>query len=342
MKYIKQALESRMAAFVFFSSLASVVSLFGWAAEKYLQFVPENIAIISFAVIGCTFLFALFLLISSFVSHEKIKELQGDYKLSHRITHHLRDAISALRDLEFEALEKIEISDREADFLQIKENDYLKTTSILHDFGANVASAVADQIKNYFLTNKMYENVRVTIKSLIPSGENQLDWEIKTDLVDHNTWNADFRRLDKNKMEKHLIRNNSDFEGILLGKNKVFFHNNLRSISTDEYKNSSPDWRDRYNSTMIVPIKSKPDGKLNPVFYGFLTADSLNGKNKELFSNDIDAPVLNIMAHAADALAAWYIKNDDHVQTLNDAFAQRTGILAMADYIKNNKIAESR
>lgn len=327
-----------MTVFVFFASLASIVSLFGWAAEKFLEFSPGSIGVIAFYVIGFTFLFAAFLLISSFVAYEKLKDLQNDYQLSHRITHHLRNAISSLQDLEFETLDKIEKAERETDFQQINENDALKTTIILKKLGAKITSAVTGQIKNYFLINGINENIRVVIKSIIPDGDNPLNWEVRTLIVDHNTWNDDDRRLEQNEEEKHLINGNSDFEEILLGTRKIFFHNQLNSLPAKEYKNSSSDWRSRYNATIVVPIKSKPDGKQNAVYYGFLTADSLNRENKDLFSDDINAPVLNIMAHAADAIAGWFIKNDDHAQTLKKAFAQRTGILELDKYLKQNKV----
>jgi hypothetical protein len=44
------------------------------------------------------------------------------------------------------------------------------------------------------------------------------------------------------------------------------------------------------------------------------------------------------MAHAADAIAAWFIKNDDHAQTLKNAFTQRTGLLEIDKYLKQNKL----
>lgn len=322
-----------MAAFTFFASLASILSLFGWAAEKFLNYAPELLGIVSFFIIGFVFLCAIFMFVTAFVSYEKIKELHSDYVLSHRITHHLRNSITALQDLEFLTLKKIDNAESINQFSDIAETNELKKIAIVKKLGAKVSGAVSEQIKNSFIANRLQGNVRVTVKLIIPTGNNQLEWQVETLVVDPFTWNNQDRSLEERENETHTIGENSDFSGILQGKEKYFVCNNLSSLSDDNYRNSSKDWRKRYNSTVVVPIKNRPDGQGNAVYYGFITADSLNPKNMELFRGKEDSSTLNILAHAADALAVWFIKNDSYTKMLSDSFTQRERILILNDAI---------
>ncbi len=338
LKHIKSALHSKIALFAFFGSLASILSLFGWVAEKFLSYAPETLGIISFVIIGLIFFSALLLLGVAFIQYEKIKGLQGDYILSHRISHHLRNSITALQNLEFSIVKKIDNTDSVKQFDDIMENDELKRKDIFKKLGAKTTGSVVKQLENYFLCNGLEGNVRVTIKSIVPNDSNQLNWEIITLVVDPFTWNNQDRLLEQKEGEHHKIKDNSDFKGMLLGTEKYFVNNNLCNLSDGQYKNSSKDWRKRYNATMVVPIKNQPDGKKNSVYYGFLTVDSLNPKGQTLFTSDEESPTLNIIAHAADALAVWFIKNDNHVKLLEGAFAQREGLIVLAQTIAERKL----
>jgi hypothetical protein len=335
LKILNKLVHSEFVLFTFFASCASIISLFGWAAETFLDFAPKTLGVVSVSVIGCLFFFALSLFVRAFILYKRINNLNGDYVLSHRITHNLRNAITALQDLEFDTLSKIEKTEIEQEFLPLKENDELKRKSLFEKLGAKVTGAVAKQVKNYFICDGLEGNIRVTIKSIIPKGNSQLDWGIKTVVVDPNTWNNEDRIIEEHEDKLHIIGENSDFEEILLGNTRCFVENNLSNLSGSEYKNSSQDWRKRYNATMVVPIKNKPDGKENTVYYGFLTIDSNNEKAQKLFDDSQDSATLNILAHAADALAVWFIKNDNHTVKLTGAFTERMGIIELNNMLKN-------
>ena len=309
-----------MAVFTFSASLASLLSLFGWAAEKFLGYAPETLGIISFFVIGLIFIFALALLVIAYFHYDRLKGVQNDYILSHRITHYLRNSIADLQSLEFQTRKKIDNAELEKQFPDIQENDELKRKEIFKKLGAKITGSVAKQVKNYFLCNGLEGNVRITIKILNPDDTNdQLQWKVVTGIVDPETYNNRDRELQKIENAEHKIADNTDFQGILIGSEKCFSCNDLSGLPEDKYKNSSKDWRKRYNATLVVPIKNQPDGRRNIVYYGFLTADSHNPKKQKLFSSEDNAPVLNILAHAADALAVWFIKNDNHVDVIKAA-----------------------
>lgn len=271
----------------------------------------------------------------------KVNGLQSDYVLSHRISHYLRNSIAALQNLEFSILEKIDNTDSISHFDEILENDQLKRKEIFTKLGDKATGAICKQLENYFSYNKLESNIRVTIKSIISNEGNQLNWDVATLVVDPFTWNNQDRLVEKKEDELHKIKDNSDFQGILLGTEKCFVSNDLSKLDGN-YKNSSKDWIKRYNSTMVVPIKNQPDGKNNSVYYGFLTVDSLNLKGQSLFDSDEDSPTFNILANAADALAVWFIKNDNHVKLIKNALTHREGLIILAETIAEKNINDRK
>lgn len=325
---IKTLLNSKAATFAFFGSMASILSLYGWAGEKFLGYAPETIGIISFVVIGIIALFSVYFLVAAFIYHERVIATQSGYALNHKITHQLRNAISRMQDLEYETSRKIQNVELEAQFSDIVENSELKRREIFKKLGAQVSSAVANQLRHHFASNEIAGNIRVTIKVIKPNGTAPKDWETVTASVDHETWSNQDRILESQDHESHRIGDNSDFEDILIGKRNCFVCNDLQALPEKQYKNSSQEWRKRYNSTIVVPIKSKPDGEKNSVYYGFITADSLNPSKQDQFSSDVKSPTLNIMAHAADAMAVWFVKHDSLSNVLTDRITERRGILA--------------
>lgn len=323
MDVLRKVTHCKMAIVTLLSSLASIAAFVGWAAEKFLDNTSLVIGVIAFIVLALMFLFALALIIFSYITYARLKKVENDYVLSHKITHSLRNAISALQELEFQTLIKINEQSINSDFLQIDENDFLKTKKIFENFGTKITGIVCDQIKNYLLNNGIDENIRVCIKALVPINDSndQLEWEVQTLRVDHATWHNDDELVKRNKKIKHIVKNNTSFSEILSGKVKFFFHNDLASLGSQNYTNSSVNWENRYNSCIVLPIKSNLRDEKNSVYYGFLTADSLNSGKNELFCGDLNTPIPSILAHAADAIAVWFVKTDSHVKVLKLAKA---------------------
>ena len=336
-KTITSSINSKCAIFNTFAGAASITALYGWAAEKFLDYTPQQIGLISFIVIAITTLFSIYFLIAGYIFYAKMAESQTSHALIHTITHQLRNAIGEMQDLEYITSKKIEKVELEAQFPEIKLNDELKRQALFKKFASKVCNTVAKQLKNHFNINQISGNIRTTIKVILPEGKNQLDWKTVTSAVDSETWNEDDRFIEAQASGQHKIGENSDFEGIITGKQNCFVCNDLTSLPEKQYKNSSPEWRKRYNSTIVVPIKSKPDGRSDAVYYGFLTADSLNKDNHKQFEEDINSPTLNILAHAADALAVWFIKNDNHAKTIGQREIEQTGLLELANFIEQQK-----
>ncbi|MBB5031481.1 hypothetical protein [Prosthecobacter vanneervenii] len=106
------------------------------------------------------------------------------------------------------------------------------------------------------------------------------------------------------RKEAYPLKDNTDFSHILTGASE-FLCNDLRKLEKEgHYTNNNPRWKEWYNATLVVPImhRATPADKQN--IYGFLTVDSLNQSQREIFTRD---GVERIMAFGADLLALIFL-----------------------------------
>lgn len=102
------------------------------------------------------------------------------------------------------------------------------------------------------------------------------------------TW---FRFPKQMQGERNLytIKNNTDFRALIENKGKFFFVSDLKKYSVlKDYKSESKNYLQRYNTTMVFPIRKKEKDKKYDII-GFLCVDSpqrLNNvrKNEEVIS----------------------------------------------------------
>jgi hypothetical protein len=321
-------------AFDIFAGFASIVSLLGWAGENIIGYTPNELMFLSFTLL---FLFITYSIIFLFLSHQEYNRTlrtKNDFQLSHKITHNLRNALSKLRDVEFETSKKLDKAKEDSHIEEVKKNDSLMVSKIFKVLGSKLSDSVHKQVLNSLSRQGITENIRVTIKSLEPRSKNQKDWIVRTLILDPASWaESDHSDLEPNSEPVHTVGENTDFSEILVNRSHCYANNNLDALGDDTYLNSSKDWRKRYNATMVVPIKNKPKDGDSVVYYGFLTLDSLNSGNKNLFSNDVKDEILQITAHAADALASWFIRYDVHSDMLETHSAIQEGEMFLFDYI---------
>ena len=116
----------------------------------------------------------------------------------------------------------------------------------------------------------------------------------------------------------HPIKHNTDFNDLYQNPSqKWFFGNHLPAMA--RYSNTSPDWRTKYRSTVVWPIRrltNNPQG--NPSLLGFLCVDSLRTK---AFSEEYDYPLGAIVA---DALYPFLASLVDSVEEPKDAVVAAT------------------
>jgi hypothetical protein len=102
------------------------------------------------------------------------------------------------------------------------------------------------------------------------------------------------------------VEANSDFSRIISGELEDFQSDNLKELEVKrEYRNTSPDWQRNYNATQVVPIWHRHGSESN--IFGFLTVDSLNPNNEQLFDRK---ETLSIMMFGADLLALLFLTLD--------------------------------
>ena len=117
---------------------------------------------------------------------------------------------------------------------------------------------------------------------------------------DHNTHMHHTEREKATKI--YDVDKNSAFHHIVTSGNAYFRSNDLQSL--DNYDNENPNWRQQYNSTLVVPIRYVSVDDSQAYCYGLLTVDSLNPNNHRLYDRD---ECQYILGHAADLLATYFL-----------------------------------
>lgn len=228
----------------------------------------------------------------------------------------MRNAIADLNDLEFISIEEIPKLKDSHSLSLLEDRLESDREKIFNNFANKLTNSVVRQLEAYFSYLKSDETCRVTIKIIDPVCDNQLDWEVATAYRDPST----FYNMDEEyDTDVHKIRNNDDYHDIVVGRKNAFACNDLSKLAqAGKYKNSGGNWQERYNSTIVVPIRYVKDKREAPLFFGFLAADSKNIKKMNLFSDQSDHTSFQIMAHAADCLATWFlelIENEGFVES---------------------------
>ena len=175
-----------------------------------------------------------------------------------------------------------------------------------------ITDVLADIIKNQIKTKNVDDEISVSIKAFVNEKNAKKILEDKSDkiqgILDKNekehfiiTLARDSKTV-KNypnreiKRRPYKIGRNSDFSRILAGED-YFISNDLISESEESaYINESPNWKDNYNATTVVPIYYLPKGKEVKQIFGFLTVDSLNKKGVKLFNKKDTVPILEFGA----------------------------------------------
>ena len=92
--------------------------------------------------------------------------------------------------------------------------------------------------------------------------------------------------------EQHSVLMNTDFEALLRKDKVVFAADDLNRMSTGgNYHNTSTNWRERYNSTIVVPIRKNAvigDGVFELV--GYITASCKNPNGYPIFQHANGSP----------------------------------------------------
>lgn len=105
----------------------------------------------------------------------------------------------------------------------------------------------------------------------------------------------------------YTIKNNTDYYALVKNNGKFFFVSDLKKYSAlNSYKNESIDYLQRYNTTMVFPIRKRRKDKKYDII-GFLCMDSPQKLNN-VKKNEI---VINLLEMAASVIYDFLEKNKD-------------------------------
>lgn len=305
-------------------SVFSILSVILYGIDKLFT-ADDNLVVLGFFIslisIAIFFVFFGIRLHIGYKNLNKINlsNLKETYKSFHQITHNFRDSIWEIQRLQQEFDNRISASTTKVSLENLRDYMYEKSSSIFNGFADSITGTIVDILKKFFMADGINENFRVTIKTLKPENDKDArDWSVTTACRDPIA----NRNIDKDYSEKPcFIRDNTDFYEIVYAEKRVFASNDLLDLSRkNSYRNSSTNWHIRYNSTIVLPIRYKLKVKNNSstinklkdnvqtsnIIYGFLAVDSMNDNKKSLFSDDLNSPIVNLVAHTADLLAIWF------------------------------------
>jgi len=97
------------------------------------------------------------------------------------------------------------------------------------------------------------------------------------------------------------VSGNKDFQEIVTGRRTYFICNDLvKAAAAGDYFNDNPNWRNRYRSTIVWPIRYFDKQRGKHELFGFLCADSMA---TEIFDEEAD---VQVGACVADMIYAYF------------------------------------
>jgi hypothetical protein len=97
----------------------------------------------------------------------------------------------------------------------------------------------------------------------------------------------------------YSVMANTAFVRIMKHDDNVYVQNDLGRLGND-YSNENDKWQLFYNSTIVVPVRFKPDSTTFSTIFGLFCVDSLNPSKYELYNRQ---ETFEIVGHAADLIA---------------------------------------
>jgi len=156
------------------------------------------------------------------------------------------------------------------------------------------------------------ENFRVVIKVVHQiADKKQEEWEFNNALWDSHTWNSKMQYKTEEELHiRHKINSNSAICDLATKKSHLFAGNDLsKNINgKPRYYSHNEIWNDIYNAKILTSIENRRRN----VLYGFVSIDTPNKKNVELFSEDERSIPLNIAMCVSEALSILFGEAEDY------------------------------
>lgn len=296
--------------FLLWSNVSSFVGLLLTLILWKVEPTPELVVVRDY-LIGCTlFAGSLFLTFFSAYLSFRLKRLRDEREKArsehlaafHAIVHRLHDSCWG-----GEASQGSQIFESPSHFLQ------------------QLCTSILTETRNLLITHiearemRIGKDVAVTLK-LQFSREDAHELikkasgiELEDDVVSDGTVFSHMRLVtmarDSHTLEVHgeerevlkktySVLSNTAFFRIVRDEEKVYCNNDLAALG-DSYTNENARWKDFYNSTIVVPVRYKPNSGTKAVVFGLLCVDSLNKEKLPLYNKE---ETYEILGHSADLI----------------------------------------
>ncbi len=246
-------------------------------------------------------------------------KLEEQYFYFHKIVHKFRDDIF-----------RFYINDMPSEFT-LSEKGKTAFLRICHSITSSVKKTMIEYLISKDVYLKECDDLCVTVKLMLESNniislyDKTLDRDVRTSIDKKNNWIITVYR-DPSTYEKwreerevgsmiYSIEDNSAFMHIYMNKKSFFRCDDLASMG-DAYINENQSWKEKYNATIVVPIRyyCKENGIYK--LFGFISIDSLNRDKNNLFTNNA---ARYIVGHSADLMASFFLASS--IANARDSFS---------------------
>lgn len=253
-------------------------------------------------------------------------------------------AISDIVEKERVYLQKIKETTEEKKLKLLKQEYEIDFERLFCTPAMDIVNCVCDMMANYAKHRfGVDERFRVIVKIIENNKPKDIQsWEFANVIWDKHAWEDEMKHKGDSEVKyRHRIDSNSAINDLAEDKIPCFAENDL---SSTKYQSHGQGYHDRYNAKILtkITVKKRPDGNLDSgkkrFIFGFLSIDTMNKKNLELFStNQLSVP-LNIAWYAAEALAIILFKTERFSNNLELAYEDRLDSIVH----KNRRYGESR
>lgn len=234
-------------------------------------------------------------------------KLEEQYFYFHKVVHKFRDDVF-----------RFYVNDMPNEFI-LSGKGKTAFLRLCHSITSSVKKTMTEYLMSKDIYLRDYDNVCVTVKLLLESDNiiklygKTLDKEVKALINENDRWiitvyrdpstYEEWREEREVSSKIYSINGNSAFMHIFMNKQPYFRCDDLIKMG-DSYMNENPLWREKYNATIVVPIRyyCKENGVHR--LFGFISVDSLNRDKNNLFVNNM---ARYIVGQAADLMASFFL-----------------------------------
>lgn len=211
------------------------------------------------------------------------------FKIHKEFVHKTRNHMHKLNNIQTEVKE---LKGDSVKYDEIYTREFEKVKEILQP----VVNCISDILSDY-----LKQNISTCIKifTLDELKEHPVDRHVTTFVRSHNT---DSNRI-SDDADFIAVKKNTDFKRLCNGK-AVFGCGDLKFLhDTSSYENDSDNWQSKYNSSLVVPIRYKPEVSIKKdskiYILGFICIDS---KEKNIQWEDRNCLEVQLLGMFADTI----------------------------------------